>query len=110
MSRKLRSFGLNHDIEIHRDEPATAKISKYLGDKPATVRPFVRRIAVRVPLADVWQPCRAKQCIGDRMQNDVTIAVRRRLVFKRDIDAAQSQGSARNQAMKVGAQPNPMND
>jgi hypothetical protein len=61
----------------------------------------MRGVGVRVEVADVAEGCRAEQCVGDCVQDDVGVGVTGQPARVLDADAAEDERSAVNEAVRV---------
>jgi hypothetical protein len=63
-------------------------------------------VRIRKPFADVPQSCRAQQCVHDRVQKYVSVAVTDKMPMPLNHDTTQSQRSTVLQAMSILSQAN----
>ena len=56
-------------------------------------------------LADVAEPSRAEQCVGEGVHYDVGVGVAGQALLERNLDSAENQLAARFEPMKVVADP-----
>ncbi len=86
-------------------QPAWRTRSTAAAQQRATVRIAMALVAVRKHRADVAEPGRAEDRVGDCVQQHVGVGVTEQAALERNLDAADHQPATRHQRMDVEPLP-----
>lgn len=96
--------GLRDDGDIDIDRMKVALLAYYprgLAQQHAGIRALVARIGVREMISDVTQGCGPEQCVRERVERDISVAVAQQPEMMGDFDSAQNELAAFNKAVHV---------
>ena len=99
--RNLRQLRVNDAVEIHDAVAPVADLVVCRPEHDTRILAAVPRIGVGKHLADVPEGGCAQQCIGDRVQQDVRIAVAGQMPVKRYVAPADPQRPAIHKPMGI---------
>ncbi len=98
---KPRLFRVDDQIDVADTKTRGVDAAQGCAQELAAVGVFPRRITIRKQVADVGLAAGSEQGVGQRVQDDVSVAVAEEPAVKRNFDTAQNEAAACHEAVQV---------